>query len=153
TVRHDPHNPADDLTQVARLRRDLGAHSRVEADPDNPFSQTRRDDARNAYFEFATEFPDEVRKVLHERAYDGRVTVEDLGKVGLVWAKCGYFVGYVIVCPNCRHRDIDLCPHCGREVPRERYESVAATCSSARNASGACACSSTRNSATPTGHS
>src|SRR5947209_5711493 len=66
TVRHNPRDPADDLKQIAMLRHDLWAHSPVEVDPEKPFSQTRRDDARNAYFEFATEFPDEVRRVLHQ---------------------------------------------------------------------------------------
>jgi hypothetical protein len=56
--------------------------------------------------------------------YDGRVTLEDLGEVGLVCTRCGYLAGYVTVCPKCGHRDIDPCPHCGREVARERHEPV-----------------------------
>jgi hypothetical protein len=125
TVRHNPEDPADDLNQVVRLRHDLWAHSPVEVDHGNPFCETRRDDARNAYFEFPTEFPDEVHRVLRDYGYDGRVTVEDRGEVNLVCAKCGYLAGSVTVCPNCGHRDIDPCPHCGREVAAERYESVA----------------------------
>jgi len=124
TVRHNPEDPADDLKQIGRLRRDLGAHSAVEVDPDNPFCQTRRDEARNAYFEFPTEFPDEVDRVLREYGYNGRVRVEDGGEVGLICAKCGYLAGYVTVCPNCGHRDIDRCPHCRHEIARERYEPV-----------------------------
>jgi hypothetical protein len=124
TVRHNPQDPADDLRQVARLRRDLQAHSAVEVDPHNPFSETRRDAAQNAYFEFATEFPGEVRRVLRDYGYEGRVTAEDLGEVGLVCARCGFLAGYVTVCPNCRLRDIAPCPHCGHEVARERYEPV-----------------------------
>jgi hypothetical protein len=124
TVRHNPQDPADDLTQVARLRHDLWAHSPVEVDPDNPFCQTQRDEARNAYFEFATEFPDEVRRVVRQYGYDGRVTVEVLGEVGLICSRCGYLAGYLTVCPNCQQRDISPCPHCRREVARERYEPV-----------------------------
>jgi hypothetical protein len=124
TVAHNPQDPADDLKQVARLRRDLWAHSPVEVDPANPFCQTRRDDDRNAYFEFATEFADEVRRVLRQYGYEGRVTMQDLGEVGLVCAKCGYLAGYVTVCPNCHQRDISSCPSCGQEVARERYKPV-----------------------------
>ena len=122
TVRHNPQDPADDLKQVARLRHDLGAHSSVEVDYHNPFCQTRRDDARNAYFEFPTESPDEVRRVLREYGHEPRVRMEDLGEVGLVCAKCGFLAGYVTVCPNCGHRDIDPCPHCGHEVATDHYE-------------------------------
>ncbi len=106
------------------MRRDLRAHSPVEVDSDNLFCQTRRDDAHNAYFEFATEFPAEVRRVLRQYDYEGRVTMEDLGEVGLVCARCGYLAGYVTVCPNCRQRDISPCPHCRHEVAREYYEPV-----------------------------
>src|SRR5438046_675798 len=49
TVRHNPDDPADDLKQIAKLRRDLWARSPVEVDPDNPAYQTRRDADRNAY--------------------------------------------------------------------------------------------------------
>jgi hypothetical protein len=122
TVRHNPQDPADDLKQVARLRRDLWAHSPVEVDADKPSCQTHRDDARNATFEFATEFPDEVRRVLREYGHEGRATMEDRGEVGLVCARCGFLTGYVTVCPNCQLRDIEPCPHCGHEVARERYE-------------------------------
>jgi hypothetical protein len=124
TVRHNPDDPADDLKQVARLRRDLWAHSPVEVDPDNPFCATQRDAHRDAYFEFATEFPDEVQRVLQEYGHEPRATLEDLGEIGLVCGNCGFFAGYVTECPNCHHRDIDPCPHCGRKVARERYQPV-----------------------------
>ncbi|MBI1916468.1 MAG: hypothetical protein HYS12_17300 [Planctomycetes bacterium] len=124
TVRHNPQDPVDDLKQVARLRHDLQYRSPVYIDPENPFSETRRDESRNATFEFATETTDEVRRVLRDYGHDGRVTMTELGEVGLVCVKCGYFAGYVTVCPNCGHRDIDPCPHCGHEVACELYEPV-----------------------------
>lgn len=124
TVRHNPVDPADDLKQIARLRHDLWAHSPVEVDPDNPTYQTQRDSDRNAYFEFATEFPSEVRRVLRQHGFENRVSMRELGEVGLVCTRCGFLSGFVTVCPNCNQRDIDPCPHCGQEIFRERYEPV-----------------------------
>jgi hypothetical protein len=124
TVRHNPDDPTEDLKQIAKLRRDLWAHSPVEVDPDSPASQTRRDSLRNAYFEFATEFPDEVRRVLRQYRYEDRVTMQDLGEVSLVCTRCGCLTGFVTVCPNCKQRDIGPCPNCRQEIPRERYEPV-----------------------------
>jgi len=124
TVRHNPNDPADDLKQIAKLRHDLWAHSPVEVDPGSPASQTQRDTERNAYFEFATEFPDEVRRVLHQYRYEDRVTIEDLGEVGLVCTRCGWLSGFVTECPNCKQRDIGPCPNCRLEIPRERYEPI-----------------------------
>jgi hypothetical protein len=125
TVRHNPDDLTDNLKQIAKLRRDLWAHSPVEVDPDNPSYQTRRDSDRNAYFEFATQFPGEVQRVLCQYGFEGRVTMQDLGEVGLVCTRCGYLSGFVTVCPNCKQRDIGPCPHCRQEIPRERYEPVA----------------------------
>jgi hypothetical protein len=121
TIRHNPQDPEDDLRQAARLRYDLWAHSPVGVDEQNPFCETRWDAARNAYFEFPTEFPGEVRRVLREYGHEGRVTMEDLGEVGLVCPKCGFLGGYVTVCPNCEHRYIDPCPHCGHEIATDHY--------------------------------
>jgi len=125
TVRHNADDPADDLKQIAKLRRDLWAHSPVEVDPDNPAYQTRRDPDRNAYFEFATEFPEEVRRVLRQYGFEHRVTMQDLGEVGLVCTRCGYLSGFVTECPNCKQRDIGPCPNCRHEIPRESYEPIA----------------------------
>jgi hypothetical protein len=124
TVRHNRDDPADDLKQIAKLRHDLWAHSPVEVDPDNPAYQTRRDPDRNAYFEFATEFPGEVRRVLRQYGFEDRVTVQDLGEVGLVCTWCGFPSGFVTECPNCNQRDISPCPNCRQEIPREHYEPV-----------------------------
>lgn len=122
TVRHDPNDSSDDLRQIAQLRRDLLAHSPVEIDPDNPFCETQRDAEKNAYFEFVTESTEQVRHLLRERGHEDRVTLEVVqAEVGLVCAKCGFFAGFVTVCPNCGHRDIAPCPSCGKEIAREHY--------------------------------
>src|SRR6266550_1046124 len=76
TVRHNPKDPADDLRWVARLRRDLWAHSPVEIDPDSQAHETHRDNARNAYFEFATDHLPEVQRVVQEYGYADRATVD-----------------------------------------------------------------------------
>ena len=31
----------------------------------------------------------------------------------------------LVVCPTCHHRDIDPCPNCAEEVPRQEYEKIA----------------------------
>ncbi len=121
TVRHKPNDSEDDLKVVGSLRRDLQVHSPAEIDYQNPFSETQRDGRGNVYFEFATEYPEDVRKMLSEYEYADRVAMEDLGEVSLVCLKCGYFAGFVTICPNCGQREIAPCSHCGREVPRERY--------------------------------
>jgi hypothetical protein len=121
TICHNPQDPAEDLKLAARVRRDLWAHSPVEIDPDNPSCQTRRDINRNTYFDFATEFPDEVRRILRDYGHEGRALMTDLGEVGLVCAKCGFISGFVTVCPSCRFRDIAPCPHCDYEIPRQHY--------------------------------
>src|SRR5271157_259354 len=74
TIRHNPDDPADDLRYAARVRRDLWAHSLVEIDPDHRVHGTHRDPDRNAYFEFATELPDEVHRVLRDYGHNDRVT-------------------------------------------------------------------------------
>ena len=64
-----------DLEVAGRLRRDLWAHSPVEIDPDDPATRTRRSRESEAYFEFETEFADEVRRVVSEHGYTDRVRV------------------------------------------------------------------------------
>lgn len=123
TVLHNPENPSDDLSQVARLRRDLWAHSPVEVDPDNPFCRTRRDADHNTFFEFVTESPEQVRRILQEYGYEGRVSIEILSdNIGLVCARCGFFAAPGTRCPHCNLRDIAPCPLCGEEVACEDYE-------------------------------
>jgi hypothetical protein len=124
TIRHNPQDPNEDLKLDGKLRYDLWAHSRVVVDHLNPFTGTQQDPDGNFYFEFPTSFPEEVKRVLREYGYEGRVTMVGRGEAGLVCANCGYFTGFFTKCPNCGHRDIDPCPTCGHEVPRERYEHV-----------------------------
>ena len=130
TIRHNPNDPADDLRYAARVRRDLWAHSPVEIDPDSRVHGTHRDAGRNAYFEFATEMPDEVARVLREYGHNDRVTLSSVQvPAGEACQNCGNIAGPVLptVCPTCHHRDIDPCPNCDEEVPRQEYERSPAT--------------------------
>jgi len=127
TIRHNPDDPADDLRYAARVRSDLWAHSPVEIDPDSRVHGTHRDAERNAYFEFATDMPSEVERVIREFGHAERVAVavvaEDLGEA---CQNCGNIAGPVLppICPTCGHRDIGPCPHCGEEVPRQEYQLI-----------------------------
>jgi hypothetical protein len=124
TVAHNPNNPADDLRVAARVRRDLWAHSPVEVDPDSSVHKTYRDAQQNAYFEFATNYDDEIQRVLRERGYLPRVTMTVVADpVGPECVNCGKSAGLVLptVCPNCGFRDMSPCPHCNQEVARQAY--------------------------------
>lgn len=122
TVQHNPRDPADDLRVAAQVRRDLWAHSPVEIEPDSSRHGTHRDSDRNAYFEFATKYPEEVSKILAK--YHSRVRTEIVTEqAGPECANCGNVAGPVLptVCPNCRFRDIAACPYCSHGVPRQNY--------------------------------
>jgi hypothetical protein len=124
TVRHNPDDPADDLRIAARVRRDLWAHSHVEVDPDNPIHGTHRDTDRNAYFEFATNYPDEVSRVLDKYGHTQRVNVAIAkDESGPECANCGNIAGPILpsVCPTCKFRDISACPYCNQEIARQTY--------------------------------
>lgn len=113
-----------DLRLAADVRRDLWAHSPVEIDPDSPLHGTHRDERGRAYFEFATEFPDEVRRVLSEYGHANHVEIdESRGLVGDACQNCGNVAGSALptVCPNCGFRDISPCAVCGQEIPRQGY--------------------------------
>lgn len=126
TVRHNPDDPTDDLRYAAMVRRDLWAHSPVEIDPDSEVHGTHRDTGRNAYFEFRTEFIDEVKRVLNEHGHLDRVELEEREDPGEPCQNCGNISGPILptVCPTCHHRDISVCPNCGEEVPRQQYEKI-----------------------------
>lgn len=127
TIRHNPHDPAEDLRYAAKVRFDLWKHSPVEIDPDSRASRTRRDEMQNAYFEFVTDLVDEVKRVLSEYGHSERVQLAIVDEnVGEECQKCGKVSGPVLptVCPACGHRDIDPCPHCGEEVPRQEYHKI-----------------------------
>ena len=118
-----PRNP-DDLRYAARVRRDLWAHAPVELDPDNRVHGTNRDGQRNAYFEFATEMLPEVERVLQENGHSNRVSLSVVDEdVREACQNCGSRAAPVLptVCPTCGHRDIDPCPSCQAEVPRQEY--------------------------------
>src|SRR5437016_3220855 len=103
TVKHNPADPADDLRWAARVRRDLWAHSPVEIDPDSPRHGTHRDEEKNAYFEFATDRFEEVRRVLQAYGYADRAqatVVQD--EKGTECVNCGNITpALVTVCPTC----------------------------------------------------
>ena len=65
-VRKHDDDPAKDLEVAGRLRFDLWAHSPVEVDPDDPSCATRRNSDGEAFFEFDTDVPDEVRRVVRD---------------------------------------------------------------------------------------
>lgn len=115
---------AEGLRVAANVRRDLFAHSPVEVDPDNPLHGTHRDESGRAYFEFSTEHPDEVRRVLNEYDHADRVELTERREaLGEPCLNCGNIAGAVLpaVCPNCEFQDISPCPSCGEEIPRQAY--------------------------------
>ncbi len=124
TIKHNPIDAADDLRIAARVRRDLWARSRVEIVPDSPTHGTHRDADRNAYFEFATDYPDEVQRVIKEFGHAARASVATVtDSSGPECASCGNIAGPILptVCPTCDFRDISPCPCCRQEVPRQSY--------------------------------
>jgi hypothetical protein len=124
TVRHSPEDPADDVRVAAHLRRDLWAYSPVEIAPYGRKHATRRDAESNAYFEFVTDYPDEVQRVLNEYGYSERAKATVVAEEsGPECANCGNIAGTVLptVCPTCHFRDISPCPNCNQEVPRQSY--------------------------------
>jgi hypothetical protein len=121
---------AEDLRTAANVRRDLFAHSPVEIDPDNPLHGTHRDDQGRAYFEFSTEFPDEVRRVIEQFGHQDRVEVTPVHEeIGDACQNCGNIAGPVLpsVCPNCGFHDISPCPCCGQRIPRQQYVRLGST--------------------------
>jgi hypothetical protein len=124
TVRHNPDDPADDLRIASQIRRDLWAHSPVEVDPDSPKHRTHRNADRSAYFEFATNYPDEVQRIIGEFADTQRVSMSVVKEEdGPECTNCGHVAGPILpsVCPSCGFRDISPCPHCKQEVARQAY--------------------------------
>jgi hypothetical protein len=116
-----------DLRTAADLRRDLWAHSPVEVDPDHPLFGTHLDEDGRTYFEFATEFPELVRRVIEQRHYADKVELIEAPPLpGEECANCGNVAGPArpTVCPNCQFRDISPCPVCGKEVSRQSYARV-----------------------------
>ena len=117
-------DPTEELRRAARVRQDLYAHSPVEIDPDNRIHGTHRDESGRAYFEFATDFIDEVKRVAQQFGHESLVVISDAPEPkGEACANCGNITGDVIptVCPTCKFRDISPCPHCNTEVSRQSY--------------------------------
>ena len=98
---------ASELKTAADVRRDLWAHSPVEVDPDHPLLGTHRDQDGRAYFEFATERPEEVRRVIEKYQYTNNVDLTETTTLpGEECANCGNVAGplQLTVCPNCKNR-------------------------------------------------
>ena len=123
--------PEDDrvteLRTAAKIRQDLWAHSPVEVDPDHPLHGTHRDEEGHAYFEFSTEFPEEVRRVIDQYNYANRIELSEAQVIpGDECASCGNVAGPVLpaICPSCGFQDISPCPVCEASVPRQSYARI-----------------------------
>jgi hypothetical protein len=127
TIKKEDADRSRELRLAADVRRDLWAHSPVEIDPDNPLHGTHRDQNGRAYFEFSTDSPDDVHRVIEEYNYTGQVELtEALTVPGAECANCGNVSGPLqpSVCPNCQFRDISPCPICREEVSRQSYNAI-----------------------------
>jgi DNA-directed RNA polymerase subunit RPC12/RpoP len=85
---------------------------------------THRDEDGRAYFEFATQYLDEVHRVLERYGHADQVDVgESPQAMGEPCQNCGNIAGAVCpsVCPNCGFRDVSPCPTCGEEISRQSY--------------------------------
>ena len=65
------------LSVVADLGFALWTHAPVEVDPDHPLEGTHRDEAGRAYFEFTTDAPGEVQRVIEQYNYTGQVELTE----------------------------------------------------------------------------
>ncbi len=117
-------NRGEDLRVAARLRTDLWENSRVEAVANSPLRGTHFDENGRAYFEYATDFPGEVRDVLRAHEYGNLAVLnENPPPLGQACENCGNIAGphLPLDCPNCRFRDITPCPICDQAVSRLDY--------------------------------
>ena len=124
-------NPQSDRTTELRtaadVRRDLWTHSSVEVDPNHPLHGYHRDMDGRAYFEFSTELPREVLRVIQEHKYSDKVELTEAPALpGEECVNCGNVAGRIqpTVCPNCQFRDITACPFCDEEISRQAYVRV-----------------------------
>jgi predicted RNA-binding Zn-ribbon protein involved in translation (DUF1610 family) len=111
-----------DLMTAAAVRRELLTCVPVEIDPYYPLHGTHRDVKGQAYFEFATDYPERVLRFVEQYGDCYEVT-EVTGEFGQECVKCGNVAGDVLpsVCPNCGFRDISPCPNCRRLNDRTKY--------------------------------
>jgi len=113
-----------ELATATDVRQEVWSRSVVQVDPDNPLYGFHRDEQGRAYFEFATQDPAQVLRVLQEGGYADRVQLgESPSLPGEECENCGNVAGPLLptVCPNCDFRDISPCPACHHEVPRASY--------------------------------
>ncbi len=120
----DTGDRTEDLKLAARIRQEVSANSPAMANSDSPLRGTHRDVEGRAYFEYATDSPDDVKKTLQDRGFEGRVSLDEHpDRLGHECANCGNRAGPYLpdVCPNCGFRDITPCPVCREKVSREEY--------------------------------
>lgn len=67
----------EELQTATDLRRALWSRSLVRVDPDHPLQGIHRDEGGRAYLEFATDDPDEVRRVIEQPDYSNRVELSE----------------------------------------------------------------------------
>ncbi len=123
--------PANDrvgeMQTASDLRRVLWAHAPVDVDPEHPLHGAHRDGSGRVYIEFATEFPEEVRRVIGQHHLTERVELTASPSIpGRECSNCGNVAGPVqpAVCPNCGFHDIAPCPSCREPIPRDSYIAV-----------------------------
>src|SRR5438067_6701065 len=95
-------NRSADMQMSADLRRLLWPLPIVSLDADYPLEGAHRDEGGQVYIEFATEQPDEIRRVLSESGFLDRVELtESREPLGDPCMNCGNIAGPVrpSVCP------------------------------------------------------
>ncbi|HVA47793.1 MAG TPA: hypothetical protein VNH11_15600 [Pirellulales bacterium] len=119
----------DDWRYAARVRYDLWAHSPIRIDEESEPRRTRPHGAnrhadREVYFDVGTESIEELDRALRDLGHAERVKIAVVEE-GEACQNCGRIQTVLpTICPSCGHRDIDPCPHCGDEVPRQEYEKI-----------------------------
>jgi hypothetical protein len=127
TVKHNPDDPGANLRIAKQIRRDLWANSEAVVNPQEKANQTHRDPEQNAYFEFATDYPDELQGILSKYAKLGNVSMSiDSEETGPACMNCDFVAGPILptVCPSCGFREITPCPMCDQEIPKQSYLSI-----------------------------
>ena len=120
----DTGNRRNDLQTAVDLKSEVLNHVPVGLDPEHPLVGIHRDEAGRAYFEFATDYPGEIRRVIDQFHHTEQVEVLDNPPLpGEECLKCGNIPGPVqpSVCPSCGFKDITSCPVCAQPIPRDSY--------------------------------
>jgi hypothetical protein len=113
-----------DINLGADLQQAIWKNAPTDYDREHPLYGIHRDEAGQVYFEFATESPEEVQKVIDQSPIKEQAELTESPSLpGNECMKCGNVAGPInpAVCTSCGFRDIAPCPVCGKEVPRESY--------------------------------